>query len=89
METKIKEIITKIIQRRQGVIVKPSNDSKLVADLGLDSLDHVILLCEIEEEFLIKIPKKFNTYTYTTVQDVIDVAYQVKDELYGHNTGTK
>ena len=89
MEQKIKDIISHIILKRQGVIVKPHTSSKLTEDLGLDSLDHVLLLCEIEEAFLIKIPKEYNTFKYETVQDIINVAYKIKEEIYGHNTPTK
>lgn len=88
MEQKIKDILTLVIQRRQGVIVKPSNSDKLIDDLGLDSLDHVLLLCEIEEAFLIKIPRRYNTYKYETVQDVLDVAHKIKGEFDGHNRET-
>ena len=89
MEQEIKDIISNRILQRYGTIVKPSNDSKLVDDLGLDSLDHVLLICDIEEKFLIKVPKKYNTYKYETVQDVIDVANKVKEELYESNITEK
>jgi len=86
MEQKIKDILEKLIYNRQGVVVKPQACSKLVDDLGLDSLDHVLLILAVEEEFLIKIPREYNTYPFVTVQDMIDVAYKIKEEIYGHDT---
>ncbi len=83
MEEKIREIVGHVIFKRQNVRRKVSNESHLQEDLGLDSLDAVLLVFAIEEEFLIRIPKTFNTYKYETVQDVIDVARTVKKELYG------
>ena len=88
MEQKIKDILEKLIYTRQGIVIKPQASSKLVADLGLDSLDQVLLLLAIEEEFLIQIPREYNTYNYVTVQDIIDVAYKVKEELYGQDKAT-
>ena len=87
MEQNIKDILERIILNRQGVIIKPDISSNLVDDLGLDSLDHVLLWCAIEEAFLIKIPKEYSTHKFDTVQDIIDVANKVKEERYGQDTG--
>jgi len=89
MEQEIKDILENIIKARQGVVVKPQAESKLTDDLGLDSLDTVLLMCAIEEKFLIKIPKEYNTYPFVTVQDMIDVAYKIQGELYGFDKQEK
>jgi len=83
MEQEIKDILERQILCRQGIVIKPQATSKLKEDLGLDSLDHVLLLCSIEEHFLIKIPREYNTYPFVTVQDMIDVAHKIKEEIYG------
>jgi len=83
MEQTIRDIVADVIFKRQNIRLEVFNDSHLQNDLGLDSLDSVLLVFAIEEKFLIKIPKDYNTYQYKTVQDIIDVAYKVKKELYG------
>jgi len=89
MEQKIKNIIEGIIKTRQGVTIKPHISSNLVDDLGLDSLDHVLLWCAVEEAFLIKIPKEYSTYKFVTVKDIMDVANKVKEERYGLDKSEK
>ena len=83
MEKTIRSIVSDVIFKRQNVRREVFNDSLLQEDLGLDSLDSVLLVFAIEEKFLIRIPKSFNTYKYETVQDIIDVAITVKKEMYG------
>ena len=83
MEQKIKDILERIILNRQGVTIKPDISSNLVDDLGLDSLDHVLLWCAVEEAFLIKIPKEYAKHKFETVKDIFDVANKLKEERYG------
>lgn len=83
MEKRIKSIISKVIWDTKKVKVEVLTTSKLHDDLGLESLDAVLLIYSIEEEFLIQIPDRFNNLNYVTVQDIIDVVSKVKKEMYG------
>lgn len=68
MLEKIKEIICNC------VAVDPDDikeDSKLLADLGLSSLDLVMVSVEIEKEFNVQIPDRVFT-TIKTVGDLIE-----------------
>ena len=47
------------------------DDSKIIEDLGADSLDTVELIMQLEEEFGIEIPDE-NAEQMTTVQQAVD-----------------
>lgn len=66
------EVVTRIIAEQVGrghqlADVKP--ESKLIADLGADELDHIELAMALEDEYLIEVPD--GDENWTTVQDVI------------------
>ncbi len=51
--------------------IEITEESRLLADLKLNSLDLVNLVCEVEDEFDIEIPDK-KLKTLITVGDVLD-----------------
>ena len=65
------ETLTKIIREHTGdesIIINEVMDLK--ADLGLNSLELVNLVCVVEDEFNIEIPDR-NIKDFRTVKDVI------------------
>lgn len=73
MLEKIKEIICNC------VAVEPDDikaDSKLLADLGLSSLDLVMVSVEIEREFGVQIPDRI----FTSVKTVSDLIAYIESE---------
>ena len=67
------EKLRKMLAERLGVSedkIKP--ESHLVGDLGLDSLDYIELLMDLEEDFGIAIPDE-EAKKLTTVQSVVDL----------------
>lgn len=51
--------------------IEITENSRLLADLKLNSLDLVNLVCEVEDEFDIEIPDK-KLKSLITIKDVID-----------------
>ena len=64
----LKEIVSNYIDIDTDTITR---DSKLLADLGLTSLDLVMIATEIENEFGINLPDRF-TSSIKTVGDLMD-----------------
>ena len=65
------ETLTKIIREHTGdesIII--NEDMDLKADLGLNSLELVNLVCVVEDEFDIEIPDR-NIKDFRTVKDII------------------
>ena len=65
------ETLTKIIREHTGdesIVI--NEDMDLKADLGLNSLELVNLVCVVEDEFDIEIPDR-NIKDFRTVKDVI------------------
>lgn len=50
---------------------KMNKDSKLVADLGLNSLDVVNIVVEFEDEFDVEIPDE-DIREFQTIQNILD-----------------
>ena len=73
MLDKIKEIICNCVPVEADDI---KEDSKLLADLGLSSLDLVMISVEIEKEFNVQIPDK----VYTTIKTVGDLIEYIQNE---------
>jgi acyl carrier protein len=65
----IEERIKKGLAQKVGK-TEISNDSRLIEDLGLDSLDTFDLLFELEKEFDIEIPT-VDALRFIRVQDVV------------------
>ena len=66
------ETLTKIIREHTGdesIVI--NEDIDLKADLGLNSLELVNLVCVVEDEFDIEIPDR-NIKDFRTVKDVIE-----------------
>jgi acyl carrier protein len=53
---------------------KITNDSRLIGDLHISSLDAYILLCDLEEEYEIDIPEREIAHMWTVedVETVVD-----------------
>lgn len=68
IESQIKEIIADKLNKK---IEEVASDSKLIEDLGADSLDTVELVMEFEEKFSIEVPDA-EAEKLKTVQDVIN-----------------
>ena len=68
MLEKLKVIALKAMEDKS---IEITEDSRLLADLKLNSLDLVNLVCEVEDEFDIEIPDK-KLKTLITVGDVLD-----------------
>lgn len=67
------EKIKKLVASQLNISIdKIKNDSKLIEDLGADSLDVVEMLMTMEEEFGINIPDE-DTAHMTTIQEIADV----------------
>ena len=66
------ETLTKIIREHtcdESIVI--NEDMDLKADLGLNSLELVNLVCVVEDEFDIEIPDR-NIKDFRTVKDVIE-----------------
>lgn len=68
MFEKIKEILLSAIDDKETEITE---NSKLMAELKINSFDLIELVCKVEDEFDIEIPDK-KLRTFITVKDVID-----------------
>ena len=65
------ETLTKIIRHTGDESIIINEDMDLKADLGLNSLELVNLVCVVEDEFDIEIPDR-NIKDFRTVKDVIE-----------------
>jgi len=74
VEAKMKTIASKVIKKLPNTI---SRESRIKEDLGADSLDVVLLLFELENEFDISIPDEKGS-GFKTVGDVVDYVVSVK-----------
>ena len=54
-----------------------TEDSELIDDLEISSMDVLILISSLEEEFRIKVPEKL-IRKMTTVGDVVDIIYEIR-----------
>lgn len=68
MLNKLKDLVLEVSEDKDLVITE---ESKLLTDLKLNSLDLINLVCTVEDEFDIEIPDK-KLKTFITVGDVID-----------------
>lgn len=67
------EKVKKLVSSQLNISIdKINNDSKLIEDLGADSLDVVEMLMTLEEEFGINIPDE-DTANMSTIQEIADV----------------
>ena len=69
MFEEVKAILIKQLKLKDSVSVNP--ESKIMEDLGADSLDILQLLMTIEEENGIVIPDE-ELASFVTVQDIVD-----------------
>lgn len=67
MFEKLKEIALSTMDNKQ---IEITEDSRLMADLKINSYDLVELVCRVEDEFDIEIPDK-KLHTLITVKDVM------------------
>jgi len=67
LEEKVIEAVSKVAKRKQGEIRLESSFD----ELGMDSLDRVCLLFELEQAFDISIPEE-KVQGVQTVKDVVD-----------------
>lgn len=65
------ERLAAIIEEYKGEKVELTMDTVIIADLGLNSLDLVNLVTEIEDEFDVEIPDRAIKF-FKTVRDVIN-----------------
>ena len=68
IEDKIKQIIA---DRLKVKIEEIKMESRLIEDLGADSLSGVEIIMDLEQEFNISIPDE-NTKSFLTIKDVIN-----------------
>jgi len=66
--TRVKKLIAEVLNINEEMITE---NSKIIADLGAESLDIVTLLMEFEDAFSMKIPDE-DAEELLTVSDVID-----------------
>jgi len=67
------EKVKKLVSTQLNISIdKVKNDSKLIEDLGADSLDIVEMLMSLEEEFGISIPDE-DTANMTTIEEIAKV----------------
>lgn len=66
--TKVKKLIAEVLNINEELITE---NSKIIADLGAESLDIVTLLMEFEDAFSMKIPDE-DAEELLTVSDIID-----------------
>ena len=70
----IKETVFKILSEMSGTDVN-AEDSNLTLDLGLDSMNMVMLLIEVEDAFDIRLDESdMNPFELICVSDVIKLA---------------
>ena len=70
-DNKMLDKLTEIIREHTGEdSITLDENTILIADLGLSSLDLVNLICAVEDEFNIEIPDR-SISTFKTVGDVI------------------
>lgn len=69
--------VLKNVSRRP---IEPSLDSDLVADLGLDSLQVLEVIAELEDRFDISIPLNDVPATRTVAQVVAQVAHLLEEQ---------
>ena len=76
-KTKIREKVMEMVHEYPGVEAKAVTDeSKFSEDLGLDSLDHVELVMEMEEEFHVEVTDE-SAEDIKTVGDLMDLIEKV------------
>jgi acyl carrier protein len=68
IEDRIKQVVAEQFGVENAAV---KNESKIVEELGADSLDKIELLMAVEDEFEIEIPDE-QAVKWITVQDVID-----------------
>lgn len=82
IESKIKEIITEKLGFKEGQVM---NKDTFIDELGMDSMDIIDLVMEIEEEFGVVIPdESFSADgSMKSVQDLINfvIDYKAKGQL--------
>lgn len=66
---KVKRLISNQLNVAESKITE---DSRLVEDLGADSLDSIELLVSFEEEFGIRIPDE-ETQNMKTIKDIVEL----------------
>lgn len=59
---------------------KINQDSKLVSDLRMDSLDTIDLIMKIQEKYKVKLPDEYRISRSTTVKKLYD--YIIKKGIY-------
>lgn len=80
MSEAIEEKVKSIIAEQLGVeLGKMDLDSKIVDDLGADSLDTVELVMALEEEFGIDIPDE-DAERMRTVRDIVSYIQRAKEQ---------
>lgn len=73
MNEEMKDRLIKLIADQAGCLLDDvKTDSKLVADLGMDSLDLIETCMAVEEEFEIEIDDE-EAERYATVGDIMDL----------------
>ncbi len=65
------QIVSLIAEVNPSVTVAPEDDTKLLFDFGLDSLDHATILLELEEAYGFKVPDE-ETENLITIQAIAD-----------------
>jgi acyl carrier protein len=70
METSIQWQVERLLRHKQHSLFPLQPDSKLGDDLGLDSIELVELVIDLERRFHIEIPDQ-RVETLRTVQDVV------------------
>jgi len=84
LQAAVNEITIKVIGIIDESMIKPISqpdltpavESNLYDDLGLDSMDHIDIICDLETEFEISI--ELNEFVKVqTVQDVIDFIVKI------------
>ena len=73
------ERLAKIISDYKGEKVELTMDTVIIADLGLNSLDLVNLVTDIEDEFDVEIPDRAIKF-FKTVKDVIRFIEEAEED---------
>lgn len=76
ISAKVKKVIAEVLNIDENKI---NDESKIVMDLGAESLDIVTMLMEFEDEFNMKIPDE-DAEKLITVNDAVEYIYNIIDK---------
>jgi acyl carrier protein len=81
------ETLTKILTEKFSVPEEKIRPEATLADLGLDSLDLIEVLFEVEDAFKISVPQDASAIRASTIQELLDTVTQLVETQSTAATG--